>query len=50
MIHKSVGVEPVLKPGSGGIFDVVVDGELIFSKHERGHFPDEQEILDELQP
>jgi selenoprotein W-related protein len=41
-------VEPVLEKGSGGVFDVIVDGRLVFSKHERGRFPDEQEILDQL--
>ena len=33
-------------PGDRGIFDVVVDGDLIFSKHERGRFPGEREIFD----
>jgi hypothetical protein len=27
---------------------VVVDGELIFSKHETGRFPEDQEVLDAL--
>jgi len=31
--------------GGGGIFDVVVDGNLVFSKHnEGGRFPDVEEI------
>jgi selT/selW/selH-like putative selenoprotein len=30
------------------VFDVTVDGTLIFSKHQRGRFPDEQEILGQL--
>ena len=31
--------------GGGGIFDVVVDGKLVFSKHnEGGRFPDVGEI------
>ena len=30
--------------GSGGIFDVKADGKLIFSKHERGRFPDSGEV------
>ena len=34
--------------GSGGIFDVHVDGKLIFSKHEVSRFPDDKEILDSL--
>ena len=31
-----------------GIFDVVVDGRLVFSKFEAGRFPEDQEILDAL--
>ena len=34
--------------GSNGIFDVAVDGELVFSKHEQGRFPEPDEILDAL--
>jgi selenoprotein W-related protein len=34
--------------GGGGIFDVVVDGEMIFSKHESGRFPESDEILTKL--
>ncbi len=31
--------------GSGGIFDVAVDGARIYSKHETGRFPTQDEIL-----
>ena len=34
--------------GSGGIFIVTVDNEIIFSKREQGRFPTEKEILDAL--
>ena len=34
--------------GRGGIFDVVVDGRLIYSKHETGRFPDHEEVLSRL--
>jgi selenoprotein W-related protein len=34
--------------GRGGIFDVEVDGEMIFSKHEQGRFPEDNEILEKL--
>jgi hypothetical protein len=36
-------------PGSKGQFDVLRDGELIFSKHEIGRFPEDDEILATLQ-
>jgi predicted Rdx family selenoprotein len=35
-------------PGGGGVFDVVVDGKRIFSKHEVGDFPDEAALIDEV--
>lgn len=31
--------------GSGGVFDVRIDGRLVFSKHETGRFPDPGEIV-----
>lgn len=34
--------------GSGGIFDVSVGGETLFSKKAEGRFPTEQEILEKL--
>jgi selT/selW/selH-like putative selenoprotein len=34
--------------GGGGIFDVVVDGVLIYSKHETDRFPTDAEILSQL--
>ena len=30
--------------GSGGIFDVVVDGKRVFSKHDTGRFPEPGEV------
>jgi predicted Rdx family selenoprotein len=36
--------------GAGGIFDVVADGTLIFSKFAAGRFPEESEILTKLAP
>lgn len=43
-----MGVQPVLEKGGGGVFDVIVDGKLLFSKHTAGRFPQESEILDQL--
>ena len=28
------------------MFDVTVDGELVFSKHDAGRFPEESEIVE----
>ncbi|MYD46320.1 MAG: SelT/SelW/SelH family protein [Gammaproteobacteria bacterium] len=35
-------------PGSGGIFDVDVDGELVYSKHQTGEFPNEDRLINSL--
>ncbi len=38
-------MQPKLIKGSGGVFEVTVDGDLLFSKKETGRFPEEDEIL-----
>ena len=48
-IQKEFGVESELIQGKGGVFDVVVDGDMVFSKHEVGRFPTEQEVIDLMQ-
>ena len=35
-------------PGGKGQFDVIVDGNLVFSKQAVGRFPEEDEILSRL--
>ncbi len=37
-----------LYPGTGGVFDVVVDDELIWSKAEHGRHANPGEVLDAL--
>jgi len=41
---RDKGVEATASPGAKGQFDVLRDGELVYSKHETGRFPDEAEI------
>src|SRR5512134_2480866 len=36
--------EVALLPGSGGVFEVSVDGEPIWSRQERGRFPESREL------
>lgn len=36
-------------PGGKGQFDVVRDGEILYSKHETGRFPEDDEVLSALQ-
>ena len=45
-IDREFGVQPQLIEGSGGVFDVKIDGQLIFSKHDQGRFPQHDEIVD----
>jgi selenoprotein W-related protein len=33
-----------LAPGAGGVFDITVDGDLLFSRKEAGRFPDIKEL------
>ena len=37
-----------LIPSSGGVFEVTVDGELIFSKQALDRFPEHVEIFQEI--
>lgn len=34
-----------IEPGAGGQFDVLRDGDLVFSKQREGRFPENDEIL-----
>lgn len=36
--------EIALVPGTGGIFEVRVDGELVFSRKKEGRFPESKEL------
>jgi selenoprotein W-related protein len=44
-LQSALGVEVVLVKGSGGVFDVVADGVVVFSKHRTGRFPDVGEVV-----
>jgi selT/selW/selH-like putative selenoprotein len=43
-LKKRFGVDAELIRGKDGVFDVRVDGKLIFSKHELGRFPEPDEV------
>ena len=47
-MKEALDLEPELIKGDNGIFDVTVDGELIYSKHKTGRFPEPDEILNSL--
>jgi selenoprotein W-related protein len=45
----SDGIDAVeLVPGSGGVFEVSFDGDLVFSKARERRFPEDDEILGPL--
>ncbi|HBG93390.1 MAG TPA: hypothetical protein DDX12_07995 [Nitrospiraceae bacterium] len=44
-IEKELGYKSDLLPGSNGIFDVKVNENIIYSKHQTGRFPEEREII-----
>lgn len=42
--YGAADVEPTLVVGEGGVFEIVVDGDLIHSKKQTGEFPRYGEI------
>jgi selT/selW/selH-like putative selenoprotein len=44
-IKRSRGIDATLIKGSGGQFEVVLNGQLIFSKKQLHRFPETEEIL-----
>lgn len=37
-----------LVPGDHGVYDVTLDGELLFSLDQAEHFPETQELIDKI--
>ena len=37
-------IEIELIPSSGGVFEVSLDGQLLFSKQKTGRFPEQKEV------
>jgi len=48
-LKKDFGVQARLIEGSGGVFDVHLDGTQIWSKHDVGRFPEDEEIVKKVQ-
>ena len=44
-MKEAFGVDAEIIRGKGGVYDVVVDGKLVFSKHATGRFPEDGEVL-----
>jgi len=48
VIKAEFGVDATLIEGSGGVFDVRVDGAQIWDKQTVGRFPEHDEILQKM--
>jgi selenoprotein W-related protein len=48
LLKKHCDNDVELIPSTGGVFEVVVDGELVYSKKKTGEFPDEQQLVKQL--
>ena len=47
-MKQHFGFEVDLISSSGGVFEVVIDGELVYSKKQTGEFPDEMQIVKQV--
>jgi selT/selW/selH-like putative selenoprotein len=47
-LKSQYGIDVQLIKSGGGVFEVVRDGKLIFSKKAVGRFPEHSEIFDRL--
>jgi len=48
LLKKHYGIDIELIGSTGGVFEVMVDGKLVYSKKVTGEFPDEQQLLNQL--
>ena len=47
-IKNEFGLTADLEGGHSGIFDVAIDGAVVYSKHETYRFPTNEEIFDKI--
>jgi selT/selW/selH-like putative selenoprotein len=45
-LRGELGIEAELVAGDRGVFDVTVDGVMVFSKRSAGRFPDEPALVE----
>lgn len=45
MIENETGLRVELLRSSGGVFEVAVDGELLYSKKKTGEFPEDEDVV-----
>lgn len=48
MFKKQCDAQVTLIKSGGGVFEVVVNGELVYSKKATGCFPDEQMLMKQI--
>ena len=48
-LKKNLGADIELVAGANGIFDVSLDGNMIYSKLEQGRFPQPNDIIELIQ-
>jgi selT/selW/selH-like putative selenoprotein len=48
VLKEKFGVEAKLIAGGGGIFEITVDGRVVFDKYQAGRFPEEREVIDKI--
>ena len=44
-MEEKYGAEVELVPGVAGVFDITVDGKLMYSKKQTGTFPTDEEVI-----
>ena len=44
LIERRAGAKVALVKGSGGVFEITVDGTLAYSKKSTGRFPQDREL------
>jgi selenoprotein W-related protein len=47
-LRKQLNVDPKLIEGAGGVFEVHLEGNLIWSKLEKGRFPEHSEVVESI--
>lgn len=47
-LARSLGVKPKIKMGGQGQLDVIVDGNVVFSREQAGRFPNAEEIVESV--
>ena len=47
-IKEAKGIEATLIAGRGGIFDVAIEGKVVYSKFDTDKFPTHEEIISQL--